>query len=44
MQNPMGKTPWLFVEGTQGDANFQVGLQKQVVPEPLYSTNAFYFS
>ena len=32
----MEKTYWLFVEGTQGDANFRVGLQKYVIPTPLY--------
>ena len=26
----------LFVEGNQGDANFRVGLQKYVIPAPLY--------
>ena len=30
MQNPMGKTHWLVVKGTQGDAHFQVGLQKSL--------------
>ena len=31
-----GKKPfWLFVEGTQRDANFRVGLQKYI-PAPLY--------
>ena len=32
----MEKTHWLFVKGTQGDANFRVGLQKYVIPAPLY--------
>ena len=27
----MEKSHWLFVEGTQGDANFLVGLQKYVI-------------
>ena len=30
----MGKTYWLVVMGTQGDANFRVGLQKYVIPAP----------
>ena len=30
MQNPMEKNHWLFVEGTQGDANFRVDLHKYV--------------
>ena len=33
----MEKSHWLFVEGTQGDANFLVGLQKYVIPTPLYT-------
>ena len=33
----MGKTHWLVVKGTQGDANFCVGLQKYVFPAPLYT-------
>ena len=35
-QNPIGKTHWLVVKGTQGDANLRVGLQKYVIPAPLY--------
>ena len=31
----MEKPHWLFVKGTQGDANFRVGLQKYIIPEPL---------
>ena len=43
----MGKTHWL-VKGTQGgllsreledDAHFRVGLQKYVLPAPLYNIN-----
>ena len=36
MQNPMEKN-WLVVKGTQGDANFRVGLHKYVIPAPLYN-------
>ena len=32
----MEKTHWLFVEGTQGDANFLVGIQKYIIPGALY--------
>ena len=32
----MEQPHWLVVEGTQGDANFRVGLQKYVIPAPLY--------
>ena len=32
----MEKTNWLFVNGTHGDAHFRVGLQKYVIPAPLY--------
>ena len=33
----MEKPHWLFVKGTQGDANFQDGLQKYIIPAPLCS-------
>ena len=33
----MEKPHWLFVEGTQGDANFWVGLPKYVIPALLYA-------
>ena len=39
MQNPIEKPHWLFVKGTQGDANFRVGLQKYVIPAPLDSNS-----
>ena len=32
----MEKSYWLFDKGTQGDANFLVGLQKYVIPGALY--------
>ena len=32
----MEKTHWLFVEGTLGNANFRVGLQKYIIPAPVY--------
>ena len=35
-QNPMVKSYWLFVKGTQGDANFLVGLKKYIIPGALY--------
>ena len=41
IQNPMEKIPLAFVKGTQGDANFRVGLQKYVIHAPLYSLKEF---
>ena len=37
----MEKSHWLFVEGTQCDANFLVGLQKYATPAPVYSQAAY---